>query len=139
MLNEGLEQARTSELTLKELMALDGMDHRRYNLCKTHGIYTLAQLIDHYLEFGSFLGWRNCGQLSNLMLISTCKKYSRVDTNVLRLERKPMEFSDRDVAFSALESGFVDAVIFIKPSDSSTSEGKVLIEGRVAVCKSYEV
>jgi hypothetical protein len=134
-----MESVTQEELTLKELMSYGGIDSRRYNLCKVHGVHTLAQLMEHYLEFGTFLGWRHCGQLSNIMLVGVCKKYSKLDQNVLRLERKAVEFDNREVAFKALESGFVDAIIFTKPRKVEGYLDTLQLQGRIAVCKQFDV
>jgi hypothetical protein len=124
-----------AEIELKELVEYGELDSRRLNLCKLHGVYTVAQLLHHYLEFGTFLGWRHCGQLSNIALISICKKYSKLDQNVLKLERKPFEFTDRNLALKALDAGFIDAIVFTN-KHQQTESGRLQVEGRVAYCRS---
>lgn len=78
----------TAEIELKELVENGELDSRRLNLCKLYGVHTVAQLIHHYLEFGKFSGWRHCGKLSNIMLISICKKYSRLRPECLESGKK---------------------------------------------------
>lgn len=129
--------AQVEGLHLKKVMEFGDMDSRRYNLCKIHGVHTLEQLLEHYLEFGTFLGWRYCGQISNIALINVCKKYIKLEQNVLKLEIKAMEFRNREVAFKALASGFVDAIVFTKGNYRSEIGGKLHLQGRVAVCKSF--
>ncbi|MFM1876442.1 MAG: hypothetical protein RL266_2179 [Bacteroidota bacterium] len=129
---------QVEELHLKKVMEFGDMDSRRYHLCKLHGVHTLEQLMEHYLEFGTFLGWRHCGQLSNIALINVCKKYSKLEQNVLKLEKKAMEFRNRELAFKALESGFVDAIVFTKGNNDAGLGGKLQVQGRVAVCNSFE-
>jgi hypothetical protein len=126
-----------AEIELKELVEYGELDSRRLNLCKLYGVHTVAQLIHHYLEFGTFSGWRHCGKLSNIMLISICKKYSRLDQNVLKVERKAFEFTDRNLALKALDAGFVDAIVFTN-KHQQTDMGRLQIDGRVAYCRSLE-
>ncbi|MCF8464178.1 MAG: hypothetical protein K9G41_05030 [Flavobacteriales bacterium] len=126
------------DLQLKQVMEFGDMDSRRYHLCKLHGVHTLEQLLEYFLEFGTFLGWRHCGQLSNIALINVCKKYSKLEKNVLKLERKAIEFRNRELAFKALESGFVDAIVFTKTTNNHEPGGRLQIQGRVAVCNSFE-
>lgn len=126
------------ELTLSELKDTGDIDLRSYNLCKHHDISTVQQLIEHFMEFGSFLDWPNCGQICNIILVRACKKYSKVDLNVLRLDRKALEFNSKSLAFKALESGFVDAIVFTNTPNCSDSFGRLQLQGRIAVCKSFD-
>jgi len=62
-------------MTLKEIYSNDEISARAYNTCIDNKIETISELREIYSNYGSFKPIRNCGEKTNLELISICLKY----------------------------------------------------------------
>ena len=130
------EELRPTDIKL--LHGLRELDTRTYNLCKTNGFNDLDDLTEYYLEHGTFKQLRNCGVISNHVLINLCKRHAQKEENILYLEENALEFHRYELAKSALKSGFIDALVLLKPS-GSVRRGNKIIKGKLGICASNNI
>jgi hypothetical protein len=62
-------------MTLKEIYSNNEISARAFNTCVDNKIGTISELREIYSNYGSFKPIRNCGEKTNLELISICLKY----------------------------------------------------------------
>jgi len=62
-------------MTLKEIYSNNEISARAFNTCVDNKIKTISELREIYSNYGSFKPIRNCGEKTNLELISICLKY----------------------------------------------------------------
>lgn len=64
-------------MTIESIYKNKGMTLRSYHLCIKNQIKTLECLLTYYLYHGTFRDFFNCGNKSDLELISLCKNYKQ--------------------------------------------------------------
>lgn len=133
MMIQEQKQEEKPQLTIELLHKLNELDTRAYNLCKTNGFTHIDELIDYYLEHGTFKKLRNCGSISNLALINICKRHSSNRTNTMRLDVGALTFDRFDRAKQALESGYIDALVLVNRTRSVLQDSQT-ITGNLGIC-----
>lgn len=131
---EKQQQGPATEL----LRSIGEMDARTYNVCKTHGFTHLGELVEYYLEHGTFKKLRHCGAIANLKLINICKRYSTNKTNTIKLEARALTFKHFERARQALESGYIDALVVVN-SARNVLEDEQTIQGKLGIVFSQTV
>jgi hypothetical protein len=64
-----------NDISLLELIEIEGMSIRSSNICRSLGLDSLSKLISYYQKTETFLKIRNCGLKTEIELIKICKKY----------------------------------------------------------------
>lgn len=128
-----METLVDTALTLKELFDAGELDIRNYNLCKRNGFETVGELISYYQEVGTFRGIHNCGLISDNTLKTICKRYSKLQENGVRIEKQPVNFKNMEKALQALQSGYIDVLVFTRNTMNYTIDQHRLT-GAVGVC-----
>lgn len=126
------ETLPTTDINL--LHKVGELDTRTYNLCKTNGFKNLDDLTEYYLEHGTFKQLRNCGVISNHLLIKLCKRHATNPQNVLYLEEDALKFERFEMARKALENGYIDALVLLG-RNSSVVEHDRTIKGKLGICR----
>ncbi len=65
-------------ITLEDLVRLEGLSVRSINICKAENLLTINDIIGYYKrykEYGGFTNVKNCGKKSNKELSELCNKY----------------------------------------------------------------
>ena len=62
-------------MTIEEIYFNKEISPKAFNTCIVNKIETITELNEIYVAYGSFMSIRNCGEKTNLELISICLKY----------------------------------------------------------------
>ncbi len=86
---------------LEELIKTEELTVRTQTICLNYGLTDLKNILEYYHEENhTFIHLRNCGQGSNMELISLCKKYENFD---FALFPKPIEIPDENPILQKIE------------------------------------
>lgn len=70
-------------ISLNQISKLENLSVQSYNICKKNNLTDISAIINFYLDNGSFLHLRNCGQVSNIELVNICHKYKNLTTKII--------------------------------------------------------
>lgn len=63
------------DITLEEIESRKLLSSKAIIICKSAGLNSLGQIIDHFKNYGSFMNIENCGKRYGIELINFSKKY----------------------------------------------------------------
>ena len=76
------ERKDYDDIPLEDLIYKENLSKRSVNVCFNQELLNLEQIVNYYLQNGSFNNLRNCGVKSDIELVKICKKYQgRTQTN----------------------------------------------------------
>jgi hypothetical protein len=125
-------------MTIHELFIKNEISIRSFNTCNDNQIYSISDLIDYYLTYGTFSHFRNCGRKTNDELIRIYFKYRNYQNQI---DDKANLYSNKNI--SQIVSRFTDNEIkqlnnyinseFLNLSVRSANGLKFFLRGNISI------